>query len=65
LPAAGVVSAHVIDARGRELETLYQGPAGPGDLILRWDASGAPSGAYSVLLRSGAQSKRISAIVAR
>jgi hypothetical protein len=65
LPAAGSFSAQVFDGRGRLVETLYQGPAGPGSVILHWDAAGVPSAVYTVLLKSGAQSKKVKAVVAR
>lgn len=65
LPEPGQVSAQVFDARGRLIETLYQGPAGPGPLFLHWDAAGVPSAVYTILLKSGSQSKQIKAVVAR
>lgn len=64
LPAAGSFLARVYDGRGRSVETLYEGVAGPGALILHWDAAGAPSGTYIVLLKSGAHSKKVQVLVA-
>jgi hypothetical protein len=65
LPAGSRLLARVFDQRGRAVETLYEGPAGPGSVILRWDAQGAASGAYTVLLQSGGTSRKIQVIVAR
>lgn len=64
LPGSESFSAKVFDSRGRAIETLYEGVAGPGPLTLHWDAAQAPSAAYTVLLRSGAQSKKIQVLVA-
>jgi hypothetical protein len=65
LAEAAAFSAQVFDGRGRLVETLYQGPAGPGSVILHWDAAGVPSAVYTVLLKSGAHNKKIKAVVAR
>ena len=65
LPEAGVLSARVFDARGRVIAVLHQGPAGPGELELRWSAESAASGAYTVVLQCGSQSARVHTIVAR
>jgi hypothetical protein len=65
LPSGSQLLARVFDERGRSVETLYQGPAGPGSVNLHWDAQGAASGAYTVLLQSGGSTRKVQAIVAR
>lgn len=65
LPLGEPLLALVFDGRGRTVATLYQGSVDAEPLNLRWDADGAASGVYTVLLKSGAQAQRIKAIVAR
>jgi hypothetical protein len=47
----------VFDVGGRKAATLWNGPAGPGDLKLTWDAgvggSSAPAGVYWVVANTG------------
>ena len=59
MPAAGALRLEVLDATGRRLALLQEGPAAAGPGSLRWDgrdAAGRPqaSGVYFVRLESGA-----------
>jgi hypothetical protein len=62
LGGADFLDAAVLDARGRKVATLFQGPAGPGDLQLQWDGA-APSGAYTVLIQTRGASRRVPVLV--
>lgn len=50
--AAGRVSVKVYDLLGREVATLFDGIAVPGEQSAVWDASGMPGGVYYVRLTS-------------
>lgn len=50
LPAAADVRLTVTDLLGREVEILFQGPAGAGTHTVRWVPHGIPSGIYLVTL---------------
>lgn len=58
LPAAGALRLEVLDASGRRVALLHDGPAAAGPGSLRWDGRGAaghplPSGVYFARLESG------------
>jgi hypothetical protein len=65
LPGPASLLALVLDKRGRTLARLHDSTAAAGDLDLHWDAAGAPSGAYDVLLVHGGVRKTIHCIVVR
>ena len=62
LAGGGPLDATVLDERGRTVATLFHGSAGPGDLELQWDGA-APCGAYTVLIRSSGESRRVRVLV--
>jgi hypothetical protein len=50
LETGGMASVRVFDAQGREVALVINALLPAGDHRLRWDASTAPSGAYTAVL---------------
>ena len=64
MDAPATVTATVLDALGRRVATLWDGPLGPGVHALRWDADVAP-GAYLVRVAAGGEVHTRRVVVAR
>lgn len=47
------IRAEIIDVNGRHIALLYKGLQLTGEHLLRWDAEGAASGVYFVVMRAG------------
>lgn len=45
----------VVDALGRTVAVLYDGPLAAGETTLRLDAARLPAGVYAVVVQAGAQ----------
>jgi hypothetical protein len=65
LSAPGELNATIYDQRGRAVADLFNGPAAAGTETLRWDAAGAPSGPYTLLIRSQGQAQTVKLLVVR
>jgi hypothetical protein len=53
IPKEGPVRLAVFDVRGAEIATLVDGHLPAGDMEVRWDAAGRPSGMYFIRLTAG------------
>lgn len=53
LPESGAVRVEVLDALGRTVALVHDGPVAAGDAAWTWDASGQPAGVYVVRLVAG------------
>lgn len=65
LGSAGLLTAQVLDSRGRVVAVLLRGQAGPGPLQLSWDGQDAPSGAYSLKLAFDGQHEMVKILLVR
>jgi hypothetical protein len=53
VPVSGMATVTVVDALGRSVATLVNGPVAAGDHSVEWNASGASSGVYFYTLQTG------------
>ena len=65
LAEAADVRLDVVDALGRRVATLLDGPRGAGPEAVEWDASALPSGVYVVRLQAGAAVHALTLTVVR
>jgi uncharacterized membrane protein len=65
LPGNHHVTLAVFDVTGRRVESLLEGPRGPGRYQVQFDATGLPSGAYYYELRAGSVTERRAMVLAR
>jgi hypothetical protein len=54
---AADVTLQVFDLLGRETAVLVNERKAPGSYVVRWDASGLPSGVYVAVLRAGGDTR--------
>ena len=64
LPRPGVVTVDVLDALGRVVATLHDGPLGAGDHVVSWGVDAAP-GLYLLRARTGGEVVARRVVVAR
>jgi hypothetical protein len=65
LPEAADVHLEVLDALGRRVALLVDGPQGAAEHTLRWEAGGLPAGVYVARLRAGTRSATATVSLAR
>jgi len=62
---AGPLDARIFDQQGRPVAELFHGSALAGETDLQWDAAGAASGPYSLVIRAQAQAQTVKLLVVR
>ncbi len=64
LPVADAARLDILDALGRRVATLVDGPLGAGEHAVRWDASRAAAGVYVARLTAGGAARAVRIVVA-
>lgn len=65
LPAAGPLRLQAFDARGRLVQTVFDGEHGAGPFEARFEASDLPAGVYLLRLETGGASRSVRVTVVR